>query len=94
MPGDAHQVLRIVAANLDQRLRCRYHLDQAPILEHQGVTAAQRHGVFEIEQEFEPARTGHRHPTPVPVVEIEHDGIGRRFLPVMLALNAGGADHN
>jgi hypothetical protein len=29
----------------------------------------------------------------VTVVEIEHDGIGRRLAPAMLALNAGGADH-
>jgi hypothetical protein len=30
----------------------------------------------------------------VPVVEIEHDGIGRRDLPGMLSLNPGGADHD
>jgi hypothetical protein len=29
----------------------------------------------------------------VPVVEIEHDGVGRSFRPAMLALNACGADH-
>jgi hypothetical protein len=29
----------------------------------------------------------------VPVVEIEHDGIGRRLRPAMLAENLGGADH-
>jgi hypothetical protein len=29
----------------------------------------------------------------VPVVEIEHDGVGRGFGPAVLALNAGGADH-
>ena len=94
MPGDPHQVLRIAAANLDQRLRRRHHLDQTAVLEHQRVAAAQRHRVFEIEQEFEPARAGHRHPPPVPIIEIEHDGIGRRFLPVMMALDSGGADHN
>jgi hypothetical protein len=27
------------------------------------------------------------------VVEAEHDGIGRRLLPVVPALNARGADH-
>ena len=78
MPGDAHQMLRIVAANLDQRLGRRHHLDQPAVVQHQRVAAAQRHGVLEVEQEFEPARAGHRHPPPVPVVEIEHDGIGRR----------------
>jgi hypothetical protein len=29
----------------------------------------------------------------VPVVEIKHDGIGRRFLPAMLSENFGRADH-
>jgi hypothetical protein len=29
----------------------------------------------------------------MPVVEIEHDGVGRRLVPVMLALNSSGADH-
>lgn len=93
MPADPHQVLRIVAANLDQRLRRRHHLDEASILQHQRVTAAQRYRVFEIEQEFEPARAGHHHPPPVPIVEIEHDGIGRCFLPVMLAFDLRRTNH-
>jgi hypothetical protein len=29
----------------------------------------------------------------VTVVEFEHDGIGRRRTPAMLALDSGGADH-
>jgi hypothetical protein len=29
----------------------------------------------------------------VPVVEIQHDGVGGSFLPAMLALDFGGADH-
>jgi hypothetical protein len=93
MPGDPHQMEWIVTANLDQRLRRRHHLDQAAVVEHQRVAAAQRQRVLEVEQEFESAGAGHRHPPPVPVIEIEHDGIGRRFLPMMLALNPGGADH-
>ena len=93
MPGDPDQMLRIVAADLGQRLGGRDHLDQPAVVEHQRVAAAQRHRVFEVEQEFEPARAGHRHPPPVAVVEIEHDGIGRRLAPAMLALDLGGADH-
>ena len=76
MPGDANQMQRIGAPDLDQGLGGRDHLDQPPVLQHQRVAATQRHGVFQIEQEFEPARPRHRHPPPVPVVEIEHDGIG------------------
>jgi hypothetical protein len=29
----------------------------------------------------------------VPIVEIEHDGIGRRLGPAMLPNDLGGADH-
>ena len=94
MPADPHQMLRVVAANLDQRLGCGHHLDQPAVLQHQRVAAAQRHRVFEVEQEFEPARAGHRHPPPVPIVEIEHDGVGRRDLPGMLSLDLRGTDHD
>lgn len=93
MPGDPDQMLRIVAADFHQRFRCRDHLDQPAVFQHQRITAAQGDGVFQIEQEFEPARARHRHPPPMPVVEIEHDGIGRGVRPVMLTLNSGGADH-
>ena len=77
MPGDPNQMQRIGAADLEQRLGGRHHLDQPSVFQHQRIAAAQRDGVFQIEQEFQPARARHRHPPPVPVVEIEHDGIGR-----------------
>ncbi len=93
MPGDPNQMLRIVAPDLDQRLRRRDHLDQPAIVEHQRVAAAQRHRVFQVEQEFEPARAGHRHPPPVAIVEAEHDGIGRRLDPAMVRANLDRADH-
>ena len=76
MPGDPNQMQRIGAADLDQRLRGRDHFDQPSVFQHQRIAAAQRHGVLQIEQKFQPARPRHRHPPPVPVVEIEHDGIG------------------
>jgi hypothetical protein len=93
MPGDPDQVMRIGPANLHQLLRRRDHLHQPAVIEHQRVAAAKRDGVFEIQQEFEPARARHRHSPPVPVVEIEHDGIGRGFLPAMLSQDTGRADH-
>jgi len=76
MPGDANQMKGIGTADFHQRLGGRDHLDQPAVLQHQRVAATQRHRVFQIEQEFQPARPRHRHPPPVPVVEIEHDGIG------------------
>jgi hypothetical protein len=93
MPGDPDQMVRIRAANFNQRLRRRDHLDQPAVVEHQRIAATQRDGVFQIEQELESARAGHGHAPPVPVVEIEHDGIGRGLFPAMLAENARGADH-
>jgi hypothetical protein len=93
MPGDPHQMQRVGAADFRQRLRSGDHLDQAAVLQHQGIATAQCDGVLEVEQEFEPARARHRHPPPVPVVEIEHDGVGCGMRPAMLAQNFGGADH-
>jgi hypothetical protein len=93
MPGDPNQMMRVVAADLGQRLRRRDDLDQPVIVEHQRVAAAQRDRVFQIEQKFKSARAGHHHPPPVPIVKIEHDGICRRFRPAMLSPNSGGADH-
>jgi hypothetical protein len=93
MPGDPDQMLRIGAADFDQRLRRRDDLDQSAIVEHQRIAAAQHGGVLEIEQEFEPARSGHRHPPAMAVVKIEHDGIGRRLIPAMRAADLRGAGH-
>jgi hypothetical protein len=93
MPGNANQMTRIGPSDLDQRLRRRNHLDQPPVFQHQGIAAAQRDGVFQIEQELKSPCTRHRHPPPVPVVEIEHHSIGRRFGPAMLPLDLSCADH-
>jgi hypothetical protein len=93
MPGDPNQMLRIGAANLGQRLRRRDDLDQPVIVEHQRIAAAQHGGIFQIQQEFNPAGAHHRHPPPVAVVEIEHDGIGRRLTPAMWTADLRGADH-
>ena len=93
MPGEPHQVMRIGGPDLQQRLRCRDDLDQAAILEHERIAPAQGDGVLEVEQECEPACAGHRHPPAVPVIEIEHDGIGGGLSPSMLSKHTCGADH-
>ena len=93
MPGNANEMQRIGAPDLDQGLGCRHYLDQPTVLQHQCVAAAQRDRVFQVEQELQPARPRHRHPPPVPIVEIEHDGIGRRLRPAMLSQDFCRADH-
>ena len=90
MPGDANQMLQIAAADFHQRLRRRHDLHQPAVLEHQRITAAQRHRIFEIQQELKPAGSRHGHSPPVTIVEIKHDGIGRRLVPAMLAANLRG----
>src|SRR4051812_9502888 len=87
MPGDPHQMAWIQPSDFEQRLGRRHHLDQAAVFQHQRIAAAQRDGVFEVEQEFGATRTRHRHPPPVAVVEVEHHGIRRRFRPAILAAN-------
>jgi len=93
MPGDPDQMQGIGAADFEQRLRGRHHLDQPSVFQDQRITAAQRDRVLQIEQEFESARARHRHTPPVAVVEIEHDGIGRGVRPAILAQNFCRADH-
>lgn len=93
MPGDADEMVRIAAADFQQRLGLRDHLDQPAVLQFQGIAAAKRDGVFEVEQEFEPARARHRHAAPVPVVEIEHDRIRRRLREAVLSPYLRRPDH-
>src|SRR5262245_45974878 len=75
VPGDPDQMMRIVATDFQQWLGGRDHLDEAAVLQNQRIAAAQYDGVFQVEQEFETARAGHRHAAAMPVVEVEHDGI-------------------
>ncbi len=93
MPGDADQVMGIGTLDLEQRFGRRYHLDQPAVLQHQRVAATQGDGVLQIEQELQSARAYHRHTPPVTIVEIEHDGVGRRCRPSMLSFDLGRADH-
>lgn len=87
VPGEAQQMRPILGCHLDQRLGRRLDRNDAPVLEQQPVTLLQRHGLGQVEQEFGPALRGHGDPAPVPRVEIEHDGVGRRLGP-----EAGGID--
>src|SRR5690348_1447975 len=65
VPGDPHQMLRIASPDLEQRLGGSDHFNQPSIFQDQRIAAAQRHRIFQVEQEFEPARAGHGHSPPV-----------------------------
>ncbi|MHC2382472.1 hypothetical protein ACVIHA_006870 [Bradyrhizobium liaoningense] len=93
MPADPDEMVRIAAADLQQRLGRRDHFDQPPVLQHQRVAAAQRDGMLQVEQEFEPPRARHHHTAAVPIVEIEHDRIRRRFREAVLSPDLRRPDH-
>jgi hypothetical protein len=93
MPGETHEMARIGAANLDQRLWCCDHLDAAAVFQHQRVAAAQGDGVFQVEQKFQSARSRHHHATAMTIVEVENDGVDRGLDPVILANDGSCADH-
>jgi hypothetical protein len=94
MPGDANEMQRVLAANFRQRLCRRYHFDQPAILEHQRIAAAQSRRILEIEQEFKTAGACHRHSAPVAIVEVENDGVRRRFAPVVMLRDFDRANHS
>ncbi len=93
MPGKPHHLPGINAAKLDQRLGRGDHLDQAAVFKHQGVAAAQRDRLRQIEQEREAAGTGHGHAAPMAVIELQHDSIGRRLTPAVRGLDRRRAQH-
>jgi hypothetical protein len=93
MPGDPNQMVQVVAADLRQRLRRGNHLDQPAVVKHQCVPASQHDYIFQIKQKRKAARARHRRPPPVPIVEIEHDRIGRRLSPAMRGANLRCPDH-
>jgi hypothetical protein len=93
VPADADEVVRIAAADLEQRLGRRDHLDEPAVLQHQRIAAAQRNGILQIEQEFEAARPRHGHAAAVPVVEIEHDRIRWRVREAVLSPDLRRPDH-
>ena len=94
MPGDPHQMMRIGAADFHQRLGRSDDFDQPPVFQHQRIAAAQRDGFFQIQQEFQPARSRHRHTAAMTVVEIEHHRIGGGLGPANLRADLRGADHD
>ncbi|MGX1169069.1 hypothetical protein AB7M16_005335 [Bradyrhizobium sp. USDA 372] len=93
MPADADEVVRIAAADFQQRLGRRDHLDQPSILKHQRIAAAQCDGILQVEQEFEAPRSRHRHATTVPIVEVEHDRVHWCFREAVLSPDLRRPDH-
>ena len=93
MPREAREVARFADANFRKLLGRGDDLDQPSVLQHQRVAAAQHDGFRQIEQEFEPMRARHGDAAAMPLVEIEHDRVGRLGLPGALGADEIRSDH-
>jgi hypothetical protein len=93
MPSEANQMERVAAADFEQRLRRGHDFNQTPVFQDQRITPTQRNGGLEVEQKFKSARACHRHPPPMPIVEIEHHRIRCRLRPMVLSLDLRSPDH-
>ncbi len=93
VPGDAEQPSVRPGGDLDQRLGCSIHDNDTAILEHQPIAVPERHGLGEIEQEFQPVGRGHRHAPAVPLVIIQDDAVGRFLRPLPGRVDVGRTDH-
>ncbi len=81
MPGDAHEMFLVARGNLEQRLRRRQDLDQPAVFERERVAGTQHDGFRQVEQEFEAPDALHDDAAAMPIVEIEHDRVGRIATP-------------
>jgi len=93
MPGEPHHLAGVDAAKFDQRLGGGDHFDKTAIFEHQRIAAAQCDRLRQIEQELEAAGAGHGHATAMTVVELQHDGVGRRLAPAIRGPDRRCAQH-
>ena len=79
VPGEAHQMTGVAAADLGKLLRLGDDLDQPVIIEHEGIAMGERRAFGEIDQQRLAADRRHRPPTPAPVLKIQDDAVGERF---------------
>jgi hypothetical protein len=95
VPGDAHQAQRVLGADFQQALRCRLDLNEAAILELDGIAVVQRSRLVEVEQDVEPAIALERKPATVAVLVIERQGLDDLVgLDRSLANDGGGTQHD
>jgi hypothetical protein len=94
MPGDAHQPERILRADLEQRLGCRYDTHQRAVLQLECIAVIQRAGFLEIEQEFGPGFTFEGNAAALAPLVIERNAVNDLVrLHGGFADDGGGAQH-
>jgi hypothetical protein len=93
MPGEAHHLPLIVAADFHERFGCGDHFDQAAVFQHQCIASSQGDGFGKIEQKLQTARRRHCHPAAMTVVKIKDHRIGNLAFPRVLGPNVRCTDH-
>ncbi len=94
MPGDTHEMMRIMSTNLKKWLWRSDNFNQPIIFQYQRVAAAQRDSLRQVEQKFKSARACHHHAATMPIIKIEHDGVGGLALPMACLLNSNRTHQN
>lgn len=90
VPGDAGERERIGRLDREKPLGRGLHLDEAAVLQHQGIAVVEHDGLAEIEQEGEPALGAENDATPVPAGMVEGDTVDD-LLAVDLAVAEDGS---
>ena len=93
MVGEAHQLALVLAGNLGQRLGRGQHFDEAAVLQHQRIAAAQTDGLRQVEQEFEAVDGLQRDAAAMARLGVEHDDIGGIAHPGPMRLYRNCSNH-
>ena len=95
VPGDAHQAQRVLGADFQQVLGGGLDLDEAAILELDGIAVAQCGRLVQVEQDVEPAIALERQPAAIAVLVVERQRLDDLVrLDRGLANNGGGTQHD
>ena len=90
-PGYPRQFQRIGATDFCQCFWGRNHLHQPPVLQTQGVAAAQRNRLRQIQQKCQAAKAGQGRMLAMALSKIQHDGICGGSVPCTMRLDLGSA---
>jgi hypothetical protein len=78
MPGQAREMVSVVATDFQQSFARGDDLDQAAVLENERVTTAQPGAADrKVKQKLYSALSDHRHAAPLAFIVIEHDAVSR-----------------
>ncbi len=93
VPGELEEVIGALGTDLGKRFGRADHLDEAAVLQLDGIARTQRDRLRQIKQERKTADTFQRDPPAVTIVEFQHDAVGCITRPVASRDNFVGPDH-